>query len=140
VKQSRLRRTVSDRGQPERRRSRALAIAFVGSALLLGLLFTGAASGAPGPRYAVPRGFTRCSHAVAWHGFFKWASERRTTCRAVSRYLRAYAAHASGPRMPRNVAGYRCRIRYWRDKAGDIYASRHVCRHGSVTIRFYGMV
>jgi hypothetical protein len=42
--------------------------------------------------------------------------------------------------MPRSVAGYRCRSRYWRDQAGDVYASRHVCRHGGVTIRFYGMV
>jgi hypothetical protein len=42
--------------------------------------------------------------------------------------------------MPRNVVGYRCQIRYWRDQAGDVYASRHVCRQGSVTIRFYGMV
>jgi hypothetical protein len=96
--------------------------------------------GAAGPRYDVPRGFTRCSHAAAWHGFFKWASERHTNCRAVARYVRAYAAHASGPGMPRDVAGYRCRIRYWRERDGDIYASRHICRHGSVTIRFYGMV
>ena len=54
--------------------------------------------------------------------------------------MRAYAAHASGASMPRHIAGYRCRIRYWRDEAGDIYASRQVCRHGGVTIRFYGMV
>jgi hypothetical protein len=139
VKQSRLRRALSD-GQRKGRPPRALAAAFVGCALLAGLVFTGAASGAAGPRYDVPRGFTRCSHAVAWHGFFKWASERRTNCHAVARYVRAYAAHASGPSMPRNVAGYRCRIRFWRDQAGDIYASRQVCRHGSVTIRFYGMV
>jgi hypothetical protein len=105
-----------------------------------GLAFTGAASGAAGPRYYVPRGFTRCPHAVAWHGFFKWASERHTNCRAVGRYMREYAARASGARMPRYVAGYRCRIRYWRDQEGDIYASRHVCRRARVTIRFYGMV
>jgi hypothetical protein len=109
-------------------------------ALLAGLVFAVPASAAAGPRYDVPRGFTRCSHAVAWHGFFKWASARRTNCRAVARFMRAYAAHASGRSMPRHVAGYRCRIRYWRDEQGDIYASRHVCRHGRVTIRFYGMV
>jgi hypothetical protein len=136
-----LRRTLSDRdGQPNGQPPRALAAAIVGCALLMGLVFTGTALGAPGPRYDVPPGVTRCSHAVAWHGFFKWASERRTDCRTVARYLRAYAAHASGPSMPRNVAAYRCRIRYWRDTEGDIYASRRVCRHGSVTIRFYGMV
>jgi hypothetical protein len=42
--------------------------------------------------------------------------------------------------MPRHVAGYRCRIRYWRDGDGDVYASRHVCTRRAVTIRFYGMV
>jgi hypothetical protein len=133
-----FRSTCSPRGVKQSRLGRVSA-AVVGCALVAGLVFTGAASGAAGPRYDVPRGFTRCSHAVAWHGFFKWASERRTNCRAVARYLRAYAAHASGPSMPRNVAGYRCRIRYWRDEDGDIYASRHVCRRGGVKIRFYGM-
>jgi hypothetical protein len=108
--------------------------------LMVGLLFAGSALAAAGPRYDVPHGFTRCSHAVAWNGFFKWASERRSSCRAVARYMRQYAAHASGPSMPRDVAGYRCRIHYWRDEDGDIYASRHVCRRGDVTFRFYGMV
>ena len=136
-----LRRTSSDRDDQQKGHpTRAHATAFVVCALLSGLVFTGAALGAGGPRYEVPRGFTRCSQAVAWHGFFKWASERRTDCRAVARFLRAYATHASAPNMPRNVARYRCEMRYWRDKDGDIYASRHVCRHGSVTIRFYGMV
>jgi hypothetical protein len=123
----------------ERRRdlARAVAAAFVAFALLLE---PGHALAAAGPRYDVPRGFTRCSHAVAWHGFFKWVSERHTNCRAAARYLRTYAAHADGPQMPRNVAGYHCRIRYWRNAEGDIYASRHVCKRGSVTIRFYGMV
>ena len=34
--------------------------------------------------------------------------------------------------------GYACDIRYWRNADGDIYASRHSCRRGTVTIRFYG--
>jgi hypothetical protein len=93
-----------------------------------------------GPRYDIPAGFTRCSHAIAWNGFFKWASERHTNCRVVRRYMRDYATHASGPRMPHHVAGYQCRIRYWRNEDGDIYASRHTCRRRRVTIRFYGMV
>jgi hypothetical protein len=108
--------------------------------MAMGLLLAAPAQAAGGPRYDVPHGFTRCPHAVAWHGFFKWASGRRTSCRAVAGYMRAYAAHASGPRMPRHVAGYRCRIRYWRDGDGDVYASRHVCTRRAVTIRFYGMV
>jgi len=93
-----------------------------------------------GPRYDVPAGFTRCPHAIAWHGFFKWSSERHASCRVASRFMRRYAAHATGPRMPRHVAGYRCRIHAWRDADGLIYASRHVCTRVRVTIRFYGMV
>ncbi len=113
------------------------------TAALVGCVFLfapGVALGAAAPRYDVPQGFTRCSQAVAWHGFFKWASERHTDCRAVARYLREYAAHADGPSMPRSVAGYRCQIHYWRDDDGNAYASRHVCTRGKVTIRFYGMV
>ena len=51
--------------------SRALSVGWyvVGCALLIALVGTGAASAAAGPRYDVPRGFTRCSHALAWHGF-----------------------------------------------------------------------
>lgn len=124
-----------------RDRPRAPVVAgFAALALLIGLVSAGSALGAAAPRYDVPRGFTRCADAVAWHGFFKWASERRTNCRAVARFMREYAAQASGPSMPRRAAGYRCRIRYWRDEDGDIYASRHVCTRGNVTIRFYGMV
>lgn len=110
------------------------------TALAIGLLLAGAAQAADGPRYDVPPGFTRCPRAVAWHGFFKWASERHTTCRATARFMRDYAERADGPRMPRRVDGFRCRIRYWRNEDGDIYASRHVCTCGDVTIRFYGMV
>jgi hypothetical protein len=54
--------------------------------------------------------------------------------------MRTHAAHASGLRMPNHVAGYRCRVRYWRNEDGDVYAGRHVCTRGEVTIRFYAMV
>src|SRR3954451_2546702 len=109
--------------------------------LTLGLLAAGPVqAAAAGPRYDVPRGFTRCAHAVAWHGFFKWASARHTTCTATARFMRTYAAHADGPTMPRGGAAYSGRIHYGRDAEGTRYASRHVCTRGDVTIRFYGMV
>ena len=108
--------------------------------LAMGMWLAGSAHASAGPRYDVPHGFTRCPHAVAWHGFFKWASARDTTCTVAARFMRHYAAHADGPTMPRHVAGYACRIHYWRDSEHNIYASRHVCTHGRVTIRFYGMV
>ena len=111
------------------------------SVLTIGVLAAAPAqAAAAGPHYDVPRGFTRCAHAVAWHGFFRWASARHTTCTATTRFLRTYAAHASGPTMPRRVAGYTCRIDYWRDAEGNIYASRHLCTRADVTIRFYAMV
>jgi hypothetical protein len=110
--------------------------------LMIGLLCAGTAHAAAGtaPRYDVPSGFTRCPHALALHGFFKWASVRHARCSAAARFMRAYAARAGGSRLPRHVAGYDCRIRYWRDEDHQIYASRHVCTRGSVTVRFYGMV
>jgi hypothetical protein len=101
---------------------------------------TGHARAATGPRYDVPSGFTRCPHARAWNGFFKWASVQHTTCRRAAAFMRSYAKHAGGPSMPRRVGDYRCRIHYWRNAESDIYASRHVCTRGDVTIRFYGMV
>jgi hypothetical protein len=106
----------------------------------LALLLAAPVHAADGPRYDVPHRFTRCPHAVAWHGFFKWASQRDTTCRAAARFIRTYAARADGKRMPRQVAGYRCRIRFWSNSEGDVYASRHVCSRGDAIIRFYGMV
>jgi hypothetical protein len=108
--------------------------------VVIGLLLAGSAQAADGPRYDVPRGFTRCANVVAWHGFFKWASARHTSCRGAARFMREYATHAGGSRMPRHVAGYDCRIRYWRNEDGDVYASRHVCTRRDVTVRFYGMV
>ena len=109
--------------------------------LTMGVLVAApAAAVAAGPRYDVPRGFTRCSHAVAWHGFFKWASARHTTCAVTSRFMRRYAARADGTTMPRRVDGYACRVHYWRNAEGDVYATRHVCTRDDVTIRFYGMV
>jgi hypothetical protein len=92
------------------------------------------------PHYDLPSGFTRCAGATAAGGFFKWASEQRTTCRAASAFMARYARAASGGPMPRHLDGYRCDIRYWRNADGDIYASRHACRRGARAIRFYGMV
>ena len=108
--------------------------------LVTGMWLAGSAHGSSRPRYDVPHGFTRCPQAVAWHGFFKWASVRHTSCRGAAGFMREYAAQAGGSRMPRDVAGYDCRIHYWRNADGDIYASRHVCVRRGVTIRFYGMV
>ena len=92
------------------------------------------------PRYDVPRGYTRCPDAKAWNGFFKWASVRGTTCRHATDFMRAYAREATHGDMPRRLHGFRCRIRYWRNEDGDIYASRHRCLRRRVVIRFYGMV
>ena len=103
------------------------------------LLLVLPAPAAAAQHYDVPPGFTRCPQAVAWHGFFKWASERNASCGAAARFMRRYAERAHDT-MPRSVAGYRCRLRFWRNEDGDIYASRHVCTRGEVTIRFYGMV
>jgi hypothetical protein len=108
--------------------------------LVLLLLGAATARADDGPRYDVPRGFTRCPHATAWHGFFKWASERHSDCRRAGSFMRAYAARAGGAKLPRYVSGYRCSIRYFHDDEGAVYASRHVCRRGTRTIRFYGMV
>jgi hypothetical protein len=104
------------------------------------LVFAGVAQAGSRPRYDVPPGFTACPHAIAWNGFFKWASERHTNCRGARRYMRVYAAHATGPRMPHHVGGFRCNIHYWRSADNEIYASRHTCIRGRMTIRFYGMV
>jgi hypothetical protein len=108
--------------------------------VVIGLVLAGPAQAATGPRYDAPHGFTRCTHARAWNGFFKWASQRGATCSRAAAFMREYAEHADGARMPRAVAGYRCQIRYWRNEDGDVYASRHVCTRGGVTVRFYGMV
>ena len=108
--------------------------------LTMALLCVGSAQAADGPRYDVPQGFTRCPDAVAWHGFFKWASARHTGCRTAARFMRRYGEQAEAGAMPRRVAGYTCRIRYWRNTDGDVFASRHTCTRGTVTIRFYGMV
>ena len=111
------------------------------TAVTLTLALAASASAVDRPRYDVPPGFVRCPRAQALNGFFKWASVHRTTCRGARRFMRAYGARevATGT-MPRALRGYRCRIRYWRNADGDIFASRHVCRRADVTIRFYGMV
>ncbi|WP_028060929.1 hypothetical protein [Candidatus Solirubrobacter pratensis] len=114
----------------------AVLTAFL-SALALALAAPAGADA--GPHYDVPPGYTRCPGAEAWHGFFKWASAEHASCRAAARFMRAYAAHA-GDRMPTRVDGFRCRIHYWRNEDGDIYASRHTCARGREIVRFYGMV
>ncbi len=92
------------------------------------------------PHYDVPPGFTRCPQAKAEGGFFKWASVERATCHSAAEFMTAYAARSADGPMPRHVRGYACDIHYWRNADGDIFASRHACRHGRVAIRFYGMV
>jgi hypothetical protein len=112
----------------------------VGLTLALVLALPQSATAVGGPHYDAPPGFTRCPEAKAEGGFFKWASEEGTTCRAAATFMAAYAAAASDGPMPRHLDGYRCDIRYWRNGDGDIYASRHACRRGTRAIRFYGMV
>jgi hypothetical protein len=109
------------------------------AAVLSALALATPAGAAAGPRYDVPRGYTRCPHAKAWHGFFKWASTEHASCREAARFMRVYA-DAAGATMPTKVDGYRCRIHYWRNADGDIYASRHTCSRGRAVVRFYGMV
>ena len=108
--------------------------------LTLVLAFVTPADARDQPRYDVPSGYARCPRVTAWNGFFKWASVKRTTCRRARRFLRAYARAAGRGPMPRHLRGFRCRIRYWRNEEGDIYASRHRCRRRAAVIRFYGMV
>ena len=112
----------------------------VGFVLAVMLAAPATAAAVDRPHYDVPAGFTRCPTAKAAGGFFKWASEQRTTCRAAAAFMAHYSAAASDGPMPRRLGGYRCDIRYWRNSEGDIYASRHACRRGAVAIRFYGMV
>jgi hypothetical protein len=108
--------------------------------VMAGLVFAAPAAAAGRPRYDVPSGFTRCPHAKAWNGFFKWASTQHATCPRAAAFMRDYADHAGGSSMPRRVGEYTCRIHYWRTDEGDIYASRHTCTRERATIRFYGMV
>ena len=118
---------------------RGTRMRLVGAAIVIALSLPMGAAAADGPQYIVPAGFVRCPTAKAAGGFYKWASVEHTTCRNAAGFMRAYArAAAQGP-MPRRLRGYRCAIRYWRNADGDIYASRHACRRGSMAIRFYGM-
>ena len=107
------------------------------------LVFAAPALGGTLPRYDVPPGYAKCPRATAWNGFFKWASVRRTTCSQASRFMRRYgerAEAATDGEMPRSAAGYQCRLRFWRNSEGDVYASRHTCTRGRAVVRFYGMV
>lgn len=104
------------------------------------LLLASNASASDAPRYDVPSGYTRCAQAQAWNGFFKWASVRNTSCRHAAAFMRAYAREAERGPMPRRVHGFQCRIRYWRNDEGEIYASRHRCSRRTAIVRFYGTV
>ena len=125
-------------GRQARHVARRLRIALGAPAPLL-LAAALALAPAP-PHYDVPRGYSRCADAKAWHGFFKWASQRGTSCREAQRFMREYGEKAGDHRMPTYVAGYRCKIFYWRNGDGDIYASRHTCTRHHATVRFYGEV
>jgi hypothetical protein len=61
---------------------------------------------AGGPHYDVPRGYTRCPHAVAWHGFFKWASEEGSTCRPRASCASTRKKADGAATMPRRAAAY----------------------------------
>jgi hypothetical protein len=104
------------------------------------LLLAAALAFAPGPRYDVPQGYTRCPDAKAWHGFFKWASAKDTSCRDAARFMRAYADKAGAAELPTRVDSYRCKVFVWRNEDGDVYASRHRCLRRRVVVRFYGRV
>lgn len=125
--------------QWERRRIAATAaVPALLAALALGAAAPAAA--ADRPRYDVPAGYTRCPDATAWNGFFKWASVRGARCARAAGVIRSYADAALDGPMPRHHAGFACRVRFWRNDDGDVYASRHTCRNGDVVVRFYGMV
>lgn len=129
-------------GWQARRVARRVSVALgAATQILLATLLSSVALAAPsgGPHYDVPRGFTRCPDARAWHGFFKWASADNASCREAARFMRAYADKV-GDEMPTQVGSYRCRIHYWRNEEGDVYASRHTCSRRDVVVRFYGMV
>jgi hypothetical protein len=104
------------------------------------VVLAASARAADGPRYDVPSGFTRCPHVTALHGFFKWVSVSHTSCRYANDFVHAYAREVNGAEMPTRVREFRCRIRYWRNEDGDVYASRHRCERRRVAVRFYGMV
>ena len=110
------------------------------SAVVVALAASPSALAADGPRYDVPAGFTRCPHATAWNGFFKWASAQGASCRYARDFMHAYAHDAENGTMPRHERGFRCSIHYWKNTDGDVYASRHRCVRRQTVVRFYGMV
>lgn len=122
-------------------RLKLLARRAVAGALVLSLACAFSARATETPHYDVPRGFTRCAHATAWNGFFKWASVEHTTCRYAADFMRAYArAIPDDGTMPVRVRRFHCSIRYWKNEDGDVYASRHRCVRRRLIVRFYGMV
>src|SRR5262245_50590710 len=94
-------------GRQARRAARGLRVALGAPAPLL--LAAALALAAPPPHYDVPRGYTRCPDAKAWHGFFKWASVEDASCRQAQRFMRDYADKAGGDALPTRVDGYRCK-------------------------------
>src|ERR1700759_3890309 len=60
------------------------------AALLSAAALVTPAQAASGPRYDVPRGYTRCPDAKAWNGFFKWASADHASCTTAARFMRSY--------------------------------------------------
>jgi hypothetical protein len=118
---------------------RGTCVRLLGAAIVIALALPVGAMAEDAPHYLVPPGFVRCPSSQAAGGFYKWASVEHTSCRAATRFMRTYARAAADGTMPRRLRGYRCAIRYWRNMDGDIYASRHACRRGSLAIRFYGM-
>src|SRR3954462_15667012 len=129
--------SLTHAGRQARRAARGLRVALAAPA---SLLLAAALALAPGPRYDVPQGYTRCPDAKAWHGFFKWASVDGTSCREARRFMRAYADKAGGDELPTRVDGYRCKVFYGLGDAGLIYPGRHTGTHGKAVVRFYGKV
>src|SRR3954465_11012827 len=95
--------SLTHAGRQARRAARCLRVALGAPTPLL---LAAALALAPGPRYDVPHGYTRCADAKAWPGFFKWASVDGASCREAQRFMRAFADKAGQRRLPTRVDGY----------------------------------
>ena len=109
------------------------------AAALSALVLAPGASAAERTRPDAPSGLRPCPQARAWNGFFHGAVVSGTTCARARSFVRAYARRATGVDLPRRVRGFSCAVRVRRTADGDVYASRHACVRGRVTIRFLGM-